>query len=376
MRRAIEDGIRAVAERGFVIVADDENRENEGDLIAAAEAVTAEQVAFMIRHTSGIICQPMLGEKLDDLELPQMVVDNNESHRTAFTISVDYRFGTTTGVSAEDRTATIRALASPASRGSDFLRPGHVFPLRYRPGGVLKRAGHTEAAVDLAQLAGFSPTGILAELTNDDGTMMRMDELLKFGHEHRIPVITVADLIRYRAQESQLVVRKESVSVDTRFGRFTAHVFCEMDGETQHLALTRGSLKNAPLVRVHRGCALSEFFGSKACTCAVKLEAALERIREADDGVVIYLQGTEALEAHGISDPGDSAELPKGYGWREYGIGAQMLQNLGVNRIRLLTNSTINFPGLAGHNLDIVERVPLIAPVIADTDGSKREGEQ
>lgn len=200
MKRTIEEGIRAVAEGRFVIVADDEDRENEGDLIAAAEAVTVEQVAFMIRHTSGIICQSMLSERLDHLQLPQMVVDNNESHRTAFTISVDSRVGITTGVSAEDRAVTIHALASPGSRDSDFLRPGHVFPLRYRPGGVLKRAGHTEAAVDLAQLAGFSPSGVLAELTNDDGTMMRMDELLRFGFEHDIPVITVADLIRYRAQ--------------------------------------------------------------------------------------------------------------------------------------------------------------------------------
>ncbi|MBV9214164.1 MAG: 3,4-dihydroxy-2-butanone-4-phosphate synthase, partial [Actinobacteria bacterium] len=257
MRSSIEEGIRAVAAGEFVIVADDEDRENEGDLILAAERATPEKLAFMIRHTSGIICQPMTGEQLDRLDLPQMVLNNTETRRTAFTVSVDARAGTATGVSAADRAHTVTMLADPDAQPKDFLRPGHIFPLRYREGGVLKRAGHTEAAVDLARLAGLRPSGVIGELTNDDGTMMRMPELEAFADEHGIPLITVADLIAHRYTTERIVERVRESAVSTESGRWTYRVYrSRIEGGSEHLALVMGEVAgdDPVLTRVHRSC--------------------------------------------------------------------------------------------------------------------------
>ncbi|MBV8342220.1 MAG: 3,4-dihydroxy-2-butanone-4-phosphate synthase, partial [Gammaproteobacteria bacterium] len=279
----------------MVVVMDDEDRENEGDLIMAAERVTAEAVAFMIRHTSGIICVPMEEEELARLELPQMVPANNESQRTAFTVSVDLRAGTTTGVSSVDRAATIRALANPASVGADFARPGHIFPLRSRRGGVLVRAGHTEAAVDLCRLAGLAPTGVLCEVMNDDGTMARRPQLHEFARRHALKIGTIADLIRHRLRTERTVVRICEQSVPTEFGEFRLYAYQDQVSLEMHLALARGRLDGAeaPLVRVHLPDTLRDVCGVRGASRAWTLRAALQRIVEAGNGVVIVLRQQE-----------------------------------------------------------------------------------
>ncbi|HEX8074200.1 MAG TPA: 3,4-dihydroxy-2-butanone-4-phosphate synthase [Thermoleophilaceae bacterium] len=367
MRSTIEEGIRAVAAGDLVIVADDVDRENEGDLIMAAEKVTPEQIAFMIRHTSGIICQPMTGERLDQLDLPQMVSQNTESKRTAFTVSVDARNGTTTGVSAEDRACTVRALADPGTGAEDFLKPGHIFPLRYREGGVLKRAGHTEAAIDLARMAGLRPSGILAELNNDDGTMMRGPELEAFAGEHGIPLITVADLIAYRYRNERIVERERDGTVATEHGEWAYHLFHSRVTPGQHVALVMGEVdpEQPILTRVHRSCMAGDIFQSSECTCGEKLRASLGLIAAEQSGVLVYLRGFEAhaFGRHRMNEATETATDDDRDGvWREHGVGAQILQELGVRRMRLMSNTTADFAALGGFGLEIVERVPLVAP--------------
>ena len=365
MLSSIEEGLRAVAAGDLVIVADDEDRENEGDLIMAAEKVTPEQIAFMIRHTSGIICQPMTGDRLDQLDLPQMVSQNTEPKRTAFTVSVDAREGTTTGVSAEDRARTVAALADPDTRAADFLRPGHIFPLRYRDGGVLKRAGHTEAAIDLARLAGLRPSGILAELTNNDGTMMRMPELQAFAYRHSIPLITVTDLIAYRFTNERIVEQERSAKVTTEHGDWTYHLFRSGVAPGEHLALVLGEIdpEKPILTRVHRSCLAGDVFQSPLCTCGNKLQASLRRITAEGNGVLVYLRG---FESHAFGRH-ETTETPQTAGtdrvWREHGLGGQILQALGVRRMRLMSNTSASFASLSGFGLEIVERVPLFTPV-------------
>jgi 3,4-dihydroxy 2-butanone 4-phosphate synthase / GTP cyclohydrolase II len=366
----IEEGIRAVAAGDLVIVADDEDRENEGDLIMAAERATPEKLAFMIRHTSGIICQPMTGERLDQLNLPQMVEENTESKRTAFTVSVDAREGTTTGVSAEDRARTVRALADPDSRAEDFLRPGHIFPLRYREGGVLKRAGHTEAAIDLARLAGLRPAGILAELNNDDGTMMRMPQLEEFAREHALPLISVADLIAYRYRNERIVERAVESGVRTEHGDWTYHLYRSPLYPGEHLALVMGKVDpdEPVLIRVHRACLSGDVFQSRMCTCGAKLRASLRRITVEGSGVLVYLRGPES-HAFGRHQTTEAREEPdQDRVWREHGLGAQILQDLGVRRMRLMSNTSASFAALSGFGLEIVERVPLVTPVADSAD--------
>jgi 3,4-dihydroxy 2-butanone 4-phosphate synthase / GTP cyclohydrolase II len=370
----IEAAIAAVARGEIVIVVDDEDRENEGDLIMAAEKITAEAMGFMVRHTSGVICMPMLGERLDALQIPLMVIDNTEAQRTAFTVSVDAADGVSTGISAADRAQTVRTLVNPLARPNDVVRPGHIFPLRYREGGVLKRAGHTEAGVDLARLAGLEPAGVLAEVVNDDGTMARMPQLEKFAAEHSLHLITIADLIRYRRHSEKLVRRVSEARIPTKHGDFTAYVFESLLDGTEHVAFVKGDISKAEstLVRVHSECLTGDIFGSMRCDCGVQLDNALERIAAEGAGVLVYLRGHEGrgiglghkLRAYTLQDQGrDTVEANVELGLpidsREYGIGSQILVDLGVTKMRVMTNNPSKYGGLEGYGLEIVERVPL-----------------
>jgi len=371
---SIPDAIEAIRRGEIIVVVDDEDRENEGDLIMAAEAATPEKLAFFVRHTSGVICVALTGERCDALGLPLMVADNTEYQRTAFTHTVDYRHGTTTGISAADRTATTLALADPQVAWSDFNRPGHIFPLRARDGGVLKRAGHTEAAVDLARLAGLEPAGALCEIVNDDGTMSRVPDLRVFAAEHGLLMISIADLIRHRRAHEKLVERTGEGRVPTEFGAFTAYAFRSLLDGTEHVAFVKGEVAGSEpvLVRVHSECLTGDIFGSLRCDCGPQLHAALERIANEGKGVVVYLRGHEGrgiglghkLRAYGLQDAGhDTVDANLALGLpvdtREYGIGAQILVDLGVEKLRILTNNPAKYGGLHGYGLEVVERVAL-----------------
>jgi 3,4-dihydroxy 2-butanone 4-phosphate synthase/GTP cyclohydrolase II len=371
---AIEDAVAAIARGEIVVVIDDEDRENEGDLIMAAEFATAEKIAFFVKHTSGVICMPIMGERCDHLDLPLMVSHNTESHRTAFTVSVDYRHDTSTGISAADRARTIQALIDPATSPGDLARPGHIFPLRYRDGGVLKRAGHTEAAVDLARMAGLYPAGVLCEIVNEDGTMARVAELEKFCEEHDLLMISIADLIRYRRQSEKLVRRVSEARIPTDWGDFTCYAYESLlDGES-HLAFVKGAVQGQDdvLVRVHSECLTGDVFGSLRCDCGVQLQSAMQKIDDEGLGVIVYLRGHEGrgigishkLKAYGLQDKGrDTVDANIELGFhadsREYGIGAQILVDLGITTMRIMTNNPAKGDGIAGYGLEIVDRVSL-----------------
>ena len=371
---SIPEAIEAVARGEIVVVVDDEDRENEGDLIRAAAAATPEKITFFVRHTSGVICAPLPGDRLDELEIPLMVRDNTESHRTAFTYSVDFVHGTSTGISAADRSATLQALTDPGTRPADLARPGHIFPLRYAEGGVLKRAGHTEAAVDLARMAGLYPAGVLCEIVNDDGTMARVPDLIEFCREHGLLLISIAQLIHYRRQNEKLVRRVAEARIPTQWGDFNCYVYESLlDGE-QHVAMVRGAVQGEEdvLVRVHSECLTGDVFGSLRCDCGVQLDAAMQLIAEEGLGALIYLRGHEGrgiglghkIRAYSLQEQGrDTVEANVELGLpidsREYGIGAQILNDLGITTMRLMTNNPAKYGGLEGFGREITGRVPV-----------------
>jgi 3,4-dihydroxy 2-butanone 4-phosphate synthase / GTP cyclohydrolase II len=371
----VEDAITAIGRGEIVIVVDDEDRENEGDLIMAAEFATPETIAFFLHHTSGVICAPVTRERARELDLPLMVANNTETMRTAFTVSVDFRHDTTTGISAHDRAATVRALVDPATRPLDLLRPGHIFPLEARDGGVLKRAGHTEAAIDLARMAGLYPAGVLCELVNESKSdMARLPELERFAEEHELVLLSIADLIRYRRQTEKLVRRVAEARIPTEWGEFTCYAYeSVLDGE-HHIAFVKGAVQGQDnvLVRVHSECLTGDVFGSMRCDCGLQLQAAMKQVAEEGMGAVVYLRGHEGrgigighkLLAYQLQDQGhDTVDANIALGMpvdsREYGIGAQILVDLGITTMRLLTNNPSKKGGLAGFGLEITARVPL-----------------
>lgn len=370
----IEDVIAAIGRGEMIVMVDDEDRENEGDLIMAAQFASPEKINFIVRHTSGVVVAPLSGERCDDLRLPLMVEHNTESHRTAFTVSVDLIEGTTTGISAADRAATLRALADPQVGFAAFARPGHIFPLRAREGGVLKRAGHTEAAVDLARMAGLEPAGVICEITNEDGTMSRLPELIEFAKEHGLLLSSIAELIKYRRRHEKLVTRIGQAQVPTEWGAFTCTAYRSQIDDIEHLSFSIGDVDDGQpvLVRVHSECLTGDVFGSRRCDCGPQLDSAMRLIGEIGRGVVVYLRGHEGrgigighkIRAYSLQDKGldtvdANTELGLPIDSREYGIGAQIIADLGVTKLRLMTNNPSKYGGLAGYGLEVVDRVAL-----------------
>jgi 3,4-dihydroxy 2-butanone 4-phosphate synthase / GTP cyclohydrolase II len=374
--RAVDD----IAAGRAVVVVDDADRENEGDIIFAASKATPALLAFTIRHTSGVICVPMLGEELDRLQLPLMTTHNNERMRTAFTVSVDARDGVTTGISAADRARTVRRLVDSATEPYELVRPGHIFPLRYSPGGVLRRPGHTEAAVDLARLAGLPPAGVLAEVVNDDGTMTRLPGLRAFADEHGLALISIAQLIEYRRRTERMVTRVVRTTVPNEYGQWQAIGYLNSLDGTEHLALVLGDIGSSPdgppvpdvLVRMHSECLTGDVFGSQRCDCGTQLNAAMAAIAGEGRGIVLYLRGHEGrgigllskLRAYQLQDAGqDTVDANTALGFpvdaREYSTGGQMLADLGVTSLRLLTNNPDKIKGLADFGLEVTGTVSL-----------------
>ncbi|MEO9328352.1 bifunctional 3,4-dihydroxy-2-butanone-4-phosphate synthase/GTP cyclohydrolase II [Gordonia aurantiaca] len=375
--QAVAHAVAAIAAGGFVVVVDDADRENEGDLICSASTITDEQMAFLIRHTTGIICAPMTADRARRLELPQMVTDNRDVHGTAFTVTVDHHEAGT-GVSAHDRALTVRALASEGTMASDLRRPGHVFPLQARDGGVLTRAGHTEAAVDLVTMAGAGEVGVIGEIISDDGTMRRDDDLLRFAQQHGLPVLHIADLVAHRKAAGSLVHQIASSAMPTLFGDFRAVAYRSDIDDTEHLALVMGDVAAAgatergALVRVHSECLTGDIVGSLRCDCGAQLEQALAAIAEEGCGAVVYLRGHEgrgiglghkirayALQEQGLDTVDANTALGLPVDSRTYGTGAAILADLGIRRVRLITNNPAKYGGLGGHDLEIVGRVAL-----------------
>lgn len=377
----IPDAIDAVRRGEFVVAVDGADRENEGDLMIAAEMITPEKLGFMVRHTSGLICAPVMGERLDELRLPLMVAENTDPHRTAFTVSVDFGPGTTTGISAADRAATIEALIDAETRPADLVRPGHIFPLRYTEGGVLRRAGHTEASVDLARLAGLYPAGVLCEVVAEDGSTATLPDLERFAAEHGILIVSIGDLITHRCRSEKLVMRLAEARIPTEFGEFRGVGFESLVDGAHHVALIKGEVegKERVLVRMHSECLTGDVFGSRRCDCGDQLSMAMQQIAEAGEGVVLYFRGHEGrgigiihkLAAYALQDQGrDTVEANLDLGLpadaRDYGMGAQILSDLNMISMRLMTNNPAKRAGLEAHGLNIVEQVPLQAVLTAE----------
>lgn len=375
---SLEEALAEMRAGKLLIVVDDENRENEGDLVMPAEFVTPEAVNFIVTHARGLVCMPMLGERLDELDMPLMIRQNGSNkEQTAFTVSVDYKKGTTTGISAYDRAATIRSLLDPGTRADEFTRPGHLFPLRYHPGGVLARAGHTEAIVDLCNMMGMYPAGIVCEILNEDGTMARVDSLEVFGKKHGLKILSIAQIIAHRRRNEKLVERVAEARLPTKYGEFKAIAYRSAVDPGEHIALTIGEwTKDAPvMVRIHSECLTGDVFGSIRCDCGEQIELALNILAKGGHGVFLYMRQEgrgiglhNKIKAYSLQDKGlDTVDANQSLGFepdmRHYGIGAQILQDLGVKQLRLLTNNPRKLVGLAGFDLEIVERVPVEASV-------------
>ena len=371
----INEIIAEIAAGRLVIVADDPSRENEADLVGAASLCTPESINFMAVHARGLICAPLTPELAESFDLPQMARRNREGQKTAFTVSVDAAKGITTGISAADRALTVRLLTDPTANSESFVMPGHVFPIQSVPGGVLRRAGHTEAAVDLATLAGLPPAGVICEIINDDGTMARVGELGAYQEKHGLKACTISQLIEYRRRSEKLVFREQTISLPTDFGDFDCHLYRLFTDETHHLALSRGVIdpEKPTLVRVHSECLTGDVFQSKRCDCGGQLAAALEQISD-EGGVLLYLRqegrgiGLPAkIHAYKLQEEGlDTIEANERLGFgsdlRDYGMGAQILHDLGIRKIRLLTNNPKKVIGLEGYGLEIVEQLPIRLP--------------
>ncbi|MED5587205.1 MAG: bifunctional 3,4-dihydroxy-2-butanone-4-phosphate synthase/GTP cyclohydrolase II [Chloroflexota bacterium] len=375
---SLEEGLEELKSGRFLIVVDDENRENEGDLVMAAEMVTPEAVNFVVTHARGLLCMPIIGERLDELQMPLMISANgSDKNQTAFTVSVDYNVNTTTGISAGDRAATILAMLDPAVKPEEFTRPGHIFPLRYHTGGVLARAGHTEAAVDLCEMVGLYPAGIVCEIMAEDGSMSRLPELERFADEHGLKILSIAQIIAQRRRTERLIERVAEARLPTRYGPFQAIAYKSHVDTGEHIALTIGEwTEDEPvLVRIHSECLTGDVFGSMRCDCGEQIDLALQQISQEGNGIFLYMRQEgrgiglhNKIKAYSLQDQGlDTVEANETLGFepdlRHYGVGAQILRDLGVRKLNLLTNNPKKVAGLSGFDLEIVDRIPVEAEV-------------